>query len=173
MIMKKTTTQRLILTAVLAALTCAATLLHIPTVNGYANLGDCLVLVCAWTLGPVYGTLAAAIGSALADIILSYVIYAPATFVIKGLMALSAYFVCLLLSKPLKLPDVVSRILGAITAEIIMILGYFAFECILYGAGGALASILTNAMQGAVGAIGGVILYNVLLRSRLLKNLHM
>lgn len=170
--MKKATTHRLILTAVLAALTCVATMLHIPTVNGYANLGDCLVLVCAWTLGPVYGTLAAAIGSALADIILSYVIYAPATFVIKGLMALSAYFVYILLSSPLKLSKIISLILGAISAEAVMILGYFAFECILYGAGGGLASILTNAMQGVVGAIGGVLLRNVLSRSHLLKLYH-
>lgn len=172
MIMKKSTTQQLVLTAVLAALTCAATLLHIPTVNGYANLGDCLVLVCAWTLGPVYGVLAAAIGSALADIILSYVIYAPATFVIKGLMALAAYFVCKILSKPLKTRMIVANILGAIISETIMIFGYFAFESILYGIGGAIPSLPTNAMQGAVGLIGGVILWNVLLRSRMLERLN-
>lgn len=170
--MKKSTTQQLVLTAVLAALTCAATLLHIPTVNGYANLGDCLVLVCAWTLGPVYGVLAAAIGSALADIILSYVIYAPATFVIKGLMALAAYFVCKILSKPLKTRMIVANILGAIISETIMIFGYFAFESILYGIGGAIPSLPTNAMQGAVGLIGGVILWNVLLRSRMLERLN-
>lgn len=170
--MKKSTTQQLVLTAVLAALTCAATLLHIPTVNGYANLGDCLVLVCAWTLGPVYGVLAAAIGSALADIILSYVIYAPATFVIKGLMTLAAYFVCKILSKPLKTRMIVANILGAIISETIMIFGYFAFESILYGIGGAIPSLPTNAMQGAVGLIGGVILWNVLLRSRMLERLN-
>ena len=164
--MKKTSTQQLILTAVLAALTCVATMLHIPMVNGYANLGDCLVLVCAWTLGPVYGTLAAAIGSALTDIILSYVIYAPATFVIKGVMALAAYFVFFFLSKPSKNGTLVARIAGAITAEIIMVFGYFAFECIAFDAGVGLASILTNAMQGTVGAIGGIILQSVLSRHK-------
>lgn len=167
--MKNTATQRLVLTSTLAALTCAATLLHVPTVNGYANLGDCLVLLCAWVLGPLYGTLAAAIGSALADVILSYVIYAPATFVIKALMALAAYFVYLLLSKVVKkLP---ALIVSAITAEMIMIFGYFAFECILYGQGGGLAAIIANLAQGSVGATGGIILYGVLSGSPIIKKM--
>ncbi len=36
-----------------------------PATNGYVHLGDSLVLVSAWALGPVYGPLAAGIGSAL------------------------------------------------------------------------------------------------------------
>ena len=168
--MKTSATQRLVLTSTLAALTCAATLLHVPAINGYANLGDCLVLVCAWVLGPLYGTLAAAIGSALADVILSYVIYAPATFVIKGLMAVAAYFVNLILSKTFK-KNLPALIIGAVTAELIMIFGYFAFECILYGHGGGLASIVANLAQASAGAIGGVTLYVVLSGSPIIKKM--
>ena len=40
---------------------------------------------------PLYGFLAAGLGSALADIFSGYAIYAPATFLIKGLMVLAAY----------------------------------------------------------------------------------
>lgn len=50
-----------------------------------------MVLLCGWLLGPIYGTIAAGLGPALADIFSGYVVYAPATFVIKALMALVAY----------------------------------------------------------------------------------
>lgn len=153
--------QRTVLTAVLAALTCAATMLHVPTVNGYANLGDCMVITCAWVLGPLYGACAAALGSALADIILYYALYAPATFVIKGLMALTAYFLCAALSKT-KVKAPISRVTGAISAETVMVLGYFVFETLLYGNGAGLASLISNIAQGVVGAIGGTLVYGIL-----------
>ena len=74
----------------LAALCCVATMIiKIPSpLKGYLNLGDCVVLLSGWLLGPAYGFAAAGIGSALADIFSGYVIYAPATFIIKGLMAI-------------------------------------------------------------------------------------
>ena len=89
----KKNTKNLVFAALLAAVTCVATLvIHIPSpLNGYINLGDCFVLLSGWLLGPVYGFLAAGIGSGLADLFLGYAVYAPATFVIKGLVALAAY----------------------------------------------------------------------------------
>ena len=76
----------------LAALTCVATIvIKIPSpLNGYINLGDCIVLLSGWLLSPVYGFFAAGLGSALADLFSGYAAYAPATFLIKGLMALIA-----------------------------------------------------------------------------------
>ena len=89
---KMDTTQRIVRAALLAALTCVATMIiKIPSpLKGYLNLGDCVVLLAGWMLPPVYGALAAGLGSGLADLFLGYVVYAPATFVIKGLMALVA-----------------------------------------------------------------------------------
>ena len=49
---------KLVLAALFAALTCVATMLiHIPmpATNGYINLGDGMVLLGAFLLGPVYG----------------------------------------------------------------------------------------------------------------------
>ena len=91
----KNTTQKIAVTALLAALTCVATMvIKIPSpMKGYLNLGDCVVLTAGWMLSPVYGFLAAGLGSALADLFSGYVVYAPATFLIKGLMALVARFV--------------------------------------------------------------------------------
>ena len=83
-------TKKTVMAALMAALICVATfVVRIPTpLHGYVNLGDCLVLFAASILSPWYAALAAGLGSALADLISGYVIYAPATFVIKALMAL-------------------------------------------------------------------------------------
>ena len=79
--MKQTKLRTLILAAMFAALTCVATMIiHIPSpIGGYFNLGDCMVLLSAFVLGPVWGTAAGGIGSALADVICGYFVYAPGT----------------------------------------------------------------------------------------------
>ena len=63
--MKQTKLRTLILAAMFAALTCVATMIiHIPSpIGGYFNLGDCMVLLSAFVLGPVWGTAAGGIGS--------------------------------------------------------------------------------------------------------------
>ena len=60
-------TQKIVLAAMLAALTfCATYVMKVPTpTGGYVNLCDSFVLTSGWILGPIYGTLAAAIGSML------------------------------------------------------------------------------------------------------------
>ena len=89
------------LAALLAAFACVATMLiQVPTpTKGYVNLGDCIVNISAWLLGPVYGAAAAGIGSAMADVISGYIVYAPATLIIKGLMAAASFFVYRAVSK--------------------------------------------------------------------------
>ena len=55
------------MTALFMALCCVATMvIQIPSpTQGYVNLGDCVVLLSGWLLGPWYGIAAAGIGSAL------------------------------------------------------------------------------------------------------------
>ena len=132
------------ITGVLAALTCAATMVvRVPSPSGgYMNLGDTLVLLSAWLLGPWYGAAAAGIGSALADLI-GYPLYAPATLLIKGGMAIIAG---LLLRKGR------SRLLPALPAEALMVAGYWVFDGMLTGSLlGAAAGIPSNLMQAAFG----------------------
>ena len=89
--MKQTKLRTLILAAMFAALTCVATMIiHIPSpIGGYFNLGDCMVLLSAFVLGPVWGMAAGGIGSALADLISGAMTWVPGTLVIKALMALA------------------------------------------------------------------------------------
>ena len=154
-------TQKIVIAALLSALTCVATMIiKIPSpLKGYLNLGDCVVLLAGWILSPVYGFLAAGLGSALADLFSGYVVYALATFVIKGLMALVAYYGFKLLHR--KLGNLPSRIITGIAAESVMILGYFVFEGFLYGFGPSVVNIPANGVQGIAGLILGCILVKV------------
>lgn len=153
--------------ALLAALTCVATMIiKIPSpLKGYINLGDCVVLLAGWMLSPTYGFLAAGLGSALADMFSGYVTYVPATFVIKGLMALIAFYGFKLLHS--KLGNISSRIISGIVAEVVMVAGYFIFEGFLYGFGPSLVNIPANVIQGIAGLIIGTILVKVFEKSKI------
>lgn len=153
--------------ALLAALTCVATMIiKIPSpLKGYLNLGDCVVLLAGWMLSPTYGFLAAGLGSALADTFSGYATYVPATFVIKGLMALIAFYGFKLLHS--KLGNISSRIISGIVAEVVMLAGYFIFEGFLYGFGPSLVNIPANVIQGIAGLIIGSILVKVFEKSKI------
>ncbi len=158
-------TKKTVISALMAALVCVATMIvKIPSpMKGYLNLGDCAVLVSAWILSPVYGFLAAGVGSALADLFSGYVLYAPATFLIKGAMAPVAFFAFALLGKRMK--ELPARLIAAALAELVMILGYYLFEGVLYGFIPSLVNVPANAVQGVAGMILGVLLLKGLHRA--------
>ena len=164
---QKNLTRRLVLSALLAALTCVATMLiKVPSpLKGYLNLGDGIVLLCAWLLSPVYGFLAAGIGSGLADLFAGYAVYVPATFVIKGLMAVVACYGFRFLRKAMG--SIAAMIVAGILAEIVMVLGYYIFEGFLYGFVESLVNIPANAVQGAAGVILGVTLNKIFEKTNL------
>ena len=161
--------KRLSFTAMFAALCCVATvLISIPLpASGYFNTGDVFVLLSAWCLGPIYGVAAAAIGSALGDLFLGYALYAPVTFFVKGLTAFIACVTCWFFKKLIKKHslDSVSRVISAIFGELMMIAGYFLFECVLYGVLGAAPNLLGNSLQAACCTVCATLivtaLYNV------------
>ena len=163
----KSNTKKIVMAALMAALACVATMIiKVPSpLKGYLNLGDCVVLAAGWMLSPIYGFLAAGLGSALADLFSGYVVYAPATFLIKGCMALIAYFGFRLLHK--KVSDLPSRIISGTAAEMLMILGYFVFEGCMYGFGPSVVNIPANAVQGIAGLIIGIILTKVFVKSKI------
>ena len=156
-----TTTKKIVMASMLAALCCVATMIiKIPSpLKGYLNLGDCVVLLSGFMLSPLYGFLAAGVGSALADIFSGYVIYAPVTFIIKGIMALVAFYGFKLLKK--KCSNRLARIMSGTVAEIEMVMGYFVFEGFMYGFVPSAVNILPNAVQGVAGLVFGTILVKV------------
>ena len=155
-------TRKIVIAALLATLCCIATMIiKIPSpLKGYLNLGDCIVLISGWLLPVNYGFLAAGIGSALADLFSGYVVYAPITFLVKGCMAVAAFYVFKVMHKTLG--SLGSRIISGIIAEVIMILGYYIFEGFMYGLIPSAVNIPANSVQGIAGLIIGVILIKVM-----------
>jgi uncharacterized membrane protein len=77
----------LAVTAVFTALVCAATMLfsiYVPATEGFFNIGESMVFLSALLFGPFVGAFAGGVGSMLADILLGFPHYAPATLVVKA-----------------------------------------------------------------------------------------
>lgn len=164
---KKNTVRSLVGAAMFAALACVATMIiKVPSpLNGYVNLGDCVVLLCGFTLSPLYAFLAAGVGSALADVFSGYILYAPATFAIKGAVALCAMGVLCVIGK--KKSSTPAHVVAAVIAECVMILGYFIFEGVLYGFAASLVNVPANAVQGLFGVVFGTALERVFEKSKI------
>lgn len=164
-------TKKIVISALFAALTFVATfIIKVPTVTGgFVNIGDCMVIISGIFLGPVYGALAAGIGSALTDLIGGYLVFAPATLIIKSAMAL----VCALLYKDIKKTNaILAAIVCAVIAEVIMVSGYFLFDLILTNSfETATAGMLGNLVQAAFGLICSIVLYKILSTNKYINQL--
>lgn len=160
--------KKLTLSALFTALTCVATMIiKIPTLGtgGYIHLGDAFVVLSGIFLGPLYGGLAAGIGSALADLLGGYFIYVPITFIVKAVIAVVVALVYHKLTKKIHMPVAKCLICG-IFSTLLVAFGYFAFEFFIYGAGAA-ASIPANLIQGLSGMIISSVLLPVLSKAHL------
>lgn len=119
-------TKELCITALFTAIICVATLvIQIPIPLGYAHLGDCMILLAASILNPICGLFAAGIGSALADILSGYAIWAIPTLIIKSFMPLIAYIL-------FKKKSFIFTFTGAVLSLLFMTLGYVVAGSIIY-----------------------------------------
>ena len=160
--------QRIVFASLMAALICVTTLaIQIPSpLGGYINPGDALIILASSFLSPIYAFFAAAIGSALADVFVGYMLYVPATFAIKGMMAL----ICaLVIKKSFSNKVIILAAVGSLLSEIVMIVGYYVFEGFIYGFGASLVNVPFNAIQGGVGVILGTILVRAFANNRILN----
>lgn len=139
---------------VLTAIVTVATMflsIPIPGFSGaYMNAGDAAVYLCAFMIGGWWGAACAGIGSALADILLGAMVYAPATFIIKGCMALIAFMI-------MKRFNGKAKFAALPLAGLIMPLGYFIYETVIAGAATAAVGIPFNLIQYACGVILGAL----------------
>lgn len=157
----------LMLTGLLTALVMAATsFFRIPVVatNGYIHLGDTMVFLSVLILGRRNGTIAAASGSALADLLGGYAHWAPWTFVIKGLMAFVTATIIYSYrsegeavsegSNSSEKREMLISAFAMTAGGLVMIAGYFIAQRILYGNFAApLAALPGNIIQAAAGII--------------------
>ena len=174
--MKVFSTFKMVLAALFAALICVATMLvqiPMPATGGYANLGDGVILLCAFLINPLYAVMAAGIGSMLADLLAGYMSYAIGTLIIKAGVALIAAMVYNRFGRnaePRK--AFISMITASILAEAFMVLGYFIYEAVFLGIGiGAVGAIVGNIGQGVVGTVVACMITPMLSRSREVREL--
>lgn len=111
----------------IALVTLLTMLIRVPVIGtkGYVNFGDIAIFIVAAIIGKRTGFLAGSFGSAIADCI-GYPIYAPGTFVIKGIEGL----ICALLIKKNSNGSLnkISVIIAAAVSGIWMVVGYFIYE---------------------------------------------
>ncbi len=75
------------LLAISTSLVCAVTMvfsIYLPQTRGFFNIGETMVYATALLFGPSIGAFAGGVGSSLADVLLSFPYYAPATLIIKA-----------------------------------------------------------------------------------------
>lgn len=157
------TTKRLTTNALFVALTMVVTMqLKIPSpiTRGYLNLGDSIILLAGFLLGPAGGFWAGALGSALADLALGYTAYAPITFVVKGLEGAIAALLFKQFAKGFR-QHIPAQILAGSLAGIWMAVGYAVAESAMYGKSTALAELPNNICQGLAGMILAVSLFRL------------
>ncbi|USK62489.1 ECF transporter S component [Peribacillus asahii] len=151
----RTQTFDLILTAMLIALVFVATFflnirLPIAANGGLVHLGTAMLFIASILFGPKKGAMAGAIGMGLFDLVSGWTLWAPFTFVVRGLQG---YIVGKIAwSNGRNGTSVAFNLLGTILSIPVMLAGYYVCEGVLYGSWIApLASIPGNLTQIVVG----------------------
>ncbi|EFC90251.1 protein of unknown function DUF1393 [Dethiosulfovibrio peptidovorans DSM 11002] len=138
-----TTTRKIVLGALTAAMVTGATMLSapVPGFRLYFNLGEGIIYTVAILLGPRYGAVCGGLGAALADLILGYPLWAPLTLTIKGL---EGYVVGRLAPS--------GKIRAILAGATVMAAGYSISAGFLYGWAAAPIELMTDIVQTGIGA---------------------
>lgn len=139
----------------------------IAITGGYTHLGDCAIFVGVMILGRKDGTLAAAVGAALSDLLGGYLIWVLPTFVIKGIMA----FVMGTVVEKVMPEKKANWLIGAILGGSCQIIGYQLVKVVLISPAAALATIPTITTQTVAGIVIGAVVIIVLQSSKVISRL--
>lgn len=156
------TTRDLCVTAVMTALVFLATFVpKIPIPLGYAHLGDAVIFLLAIMLPRREALFAAAVGSALSDVLGGFLLWAVPTLVIKFLMV---EIVCRFVGERRGK----TRIFAAfLLSSLWMAAAYTVFGAALYASLAAgLTSLPGLLMEGGVNTVAALVFLPALLRVR-------
>ncbi|SUQ49927.1 Thiamine precursor transporter HmpT [Clostridium neonatale] len=164
----KFSTKDLVETALLTTLVFVATAfinirLPILSSGGLVHLGNVILFAAAILFGKKKGAIAGAVGMAIFDLSSGWALWAPFTFIVRGIMG---YIVGAIAYSNNKNGDsFLFNVLALIASGIWMIIGYYITEVILYGNLLApVASIPGNITQLVVGLVLGLPLAKILKR---------
>ncbi len=190
------TVRRLTMAALMIALMTLATLIiriPNPATQGYINLGDAMLFTIALVFGWRIGGIAGGVGSALADALGGYFIWAPWTLVIKGiegiLVGMIAWWGVLdrrdarnsgddqvgrdaesaLAAPGGRHPGRIAAFAAVLVGSAWMVTGYYLAGSVLFGGIAALTEIPGNLVQAGVAVVVALPL-SVLLRNALKRS---
>ncbi len=182
--MAHVTVRSITLAALMIALMTLATLIiriPNPATQGYINLGDAMLMTIALVFGWRIGGLAGGVGSALADALGGYFIWAPWTLVIKGIEGMLVGTIAGWGARVGRDagdsrgaregtgPRRVAAFVAVIAGGAWMVTGYYLAGSVLFGGVAALTEIPGNLTQAGVAVVIALplsaILRNALQRS--------
>lgn len=164
--------RRLTLAALsIALVTLATVIIRIPNpaTQGYINLGDALLFTIALVFGWRIGGLAGGVGSALADALGGYFIWAPWTLVIKGIEGILVGTIAYWGIRGGHYPGRISAFAAVLVGGAWMVAGYYLAGSVLFGGLAALTEIPGNLIQAGVAVVVALPL-SVLLRNALKRS---
>ena len=144
------------LTALAIALTTLATLIiriPNPATQGYINLGDAMLMTVALVFGWRIGGLAGGVGSALADTLGGYFLWAPWTLVIKGVEGVLVGRIVSWGGRDDTQSRRITAVLAVVVGGVWMITGYYLAGTVLVGDVAALTEIPGNLIQAGVAVV--------------------
>ena len=185
--MAHVTVRSMTLAALMIALMTLATLIiriPNPATQGYINLGDAMLMTIALVFGWRIGALAGGVGSALADALGGYFMWAPWTLVIKGIEGMLVGTIATWGARVGRddgdtrgardaragtAPRRIFALLAVIAGGAWMVTGYYLAGSVLFGGVAALTEIPGNLTQAGVAVVIALplsaILRNALQRS--------
>ncbi|KRL23990.1 hypothetical protein FC47_GL001129 [Limosilactobacillus mucosae DSM 13345] len=140
----------MVFTALLTALTLIFGrffLIPLPWTHGNINLCDVGIFIGAMLLGPWAGGFIGGFGAMFLDLISGFAQYAPFSFISHGLEGIAAGLVFKYVRGKW------GRIAGVAAGTIVMVVGYFFSDAILYTWATGAAGIFPNLIQGIVGSV--------------------
>ena len=164
--------RRLTLAALSIALVTLATFvirIPNPATQGYINLGDGLLFTLALVFGWRIGGLAGGVGSALADALGGYFIWAPWTLVIKGIEGVLVGTIAFWGIPDGRHPGRIAAFAAVLVGGAWMVAGYYLAGSVLFGGVAALTEIPGNLVQAGVAVVVALPL-SVLLRNALKRS---
>ena len=168
-------TKDLVTSALLIAVVFVSTyFVHIPSPfslnsGGLIHLGNVMFFMSAIVFGKKQGAIAGAFGMGLFDVLTGYAIWAPFTFIIRGVMGfIISHFAN---AQNRKGNNWKWNIVGLVIASIILVSGYFVANLILFqNIFGAISGIPGDLMQIALGFILGVPLTLAVKKTKVFDN---
>lgn len=132
----------------------AGSIIKVPTLGGFIHIGDCMVFLSVIILGKKKGSVASAVGMFLVDALGGYYLWAPFTFIIKGIMA---YIAGLILEKMGKNTYIIRHVTAFVISGVFMVIGYFAAGIIMAGFLAEKVGFLQGVIFSAKDIIGNII----------------